>query len=59
VPALSERRKHRAQRRRRLGARATVSPLEAVVVLAVVAAVLAMAIWFLFFSSGGIGPGTV
>jgi hypothetical protein len=30
-----------------------------VAVIAVVAAVIAMAIWFLFFSSGGLGPGTV
>jgi hypothetical protein len=59
MPALSEGRKYRAQRRRHLGARATVRPLEALAVLVVVAAVIAMAIWFLFFSSGGIGPGTV
>lgn len=32
---------------------------EAVAVAAVIAAVIAMAIWFIFFSSGGIGPGTV
>jgi hypothetical protein len=59
MPALSDRQKHRQQRRRRLGPRATVSPIEAIAVMVVVAAFLAMAIWFLFFSSGGIGPGTV
>jgi hypothetical protein len=30
-----------------------------VAVITVIAAVVAMAIWFLFLSSGGIGPGTV
>jgi type VI protein secretion system component VasF len=44
----------RARRRTR-----PVTPLEAVAVTVVVAAVLAMAVWFLFFSGGGIGPGTV
>ena len=33
--------------------------LETVAVLVVIAAVLATAVWFIFFSSGGIGPGTV
>jgi hypothetical protein len=33
--------------------------MEIIAVVAVAAAVIAMAIWFLFFSSGGIGPGTV
>jgi hypothetical protein len=32
---------------------------ESVVVLVVVAAVIAMAVWFVFVSTGGIGPGTV
>lgn len=32
---------------------------EALAVAVVIAAVIAMAIWFLFFSSGGIGQGTV
>jgi type VI protein secretion system component VasF len=59
MPALSQQRKHRVARRRRLGNRATVTPIEAVAVIAVIAAVIAMAIWFIFFSSGGIGPGTV
>jgi hypothetical protein len=59
MPALSDLQKHREQRRRRLGPRATVSPIEAVAVIVVVAAVIAMAVWFLFFSGGGIGPGTV
>lgn len=36
-----------------------ITPLEATAVLMVIAAVVAMAIWFVFFSSGGIGPGTV
>jgi hypothetical protein len=36
-----------------------VSMGEALIVLVVIAAILAMAVWFLFFSSGGIGPGTV
>ncbi len=36
-----------------------VTALDAVAVAVVVAAVVAMAIWFLFFSGGGIGPGTV
>jgi hypothetical protein len=30
-----------------------------VIVVLVVAAVVAMAIWFVFLSHGGIGPGTV
>jgi hypothetical protein len=59
MPALSERHKHRAARRRRLGPRARVSPIEAIAVLAVIGAVVAMAIWFIFFASGGIGPGSV
>jgi hypothetical protein len=59
MPALSDLQKHREQRRRRLGTRATVTPIEAIAVTVVVAAVIAMAVWFLFFSSGGIGPGTV
>jgi type VI protein secretion system component VasF len=59
MPALSDRHKHREQRRRRLGPRSTVSPIEAVAVVIVLAAVVAMAGWFLFFSSGGVGPGTV
>jgi hypothetical protein len=36
-----------------------VRPVDVVLVLIVVAALLALAVWFLFFSSGGIGPGTV
>ena len=56
MPALSERQKSRAARRRRFG---PVSPVEAAAVLVVIAAVIAMAVWFIFFSSGGIGPGTV
>ena len=59
MPALSERRKYREARRRRLGSRATVTPLEAVAVVAVIAAVVAMVVWFFFFSGGGIGPGSV
>jgi hypothetical protein len=59
MPALTERHKYREQRRRRLGPRDTVRPVEAIAVMIVVAAVIAMAIWFLFFSSGGLGPGTV
>jgi hypothetical protein len=34
-------------------------PVEVLIVVVVVAAVVAVAIWFLFISSGGIGPGTV
>lgn len=56
MPALSEGQKNRAARRQRHGA---VRPAEAAAVLVVVAAVIAMAIWFLFFSTGGVGPGTV
>lgn len=56
MPALSERHKDRLARRQRHGA---VTPFEAVAVMVVVAAVIAMAVWFIFFSSGGIGPGTV
>ena len=59
MPALSDRHQFRHQRRRRLGPRARVSPIEAVAVIVVVVAVIALAIWFLFFSSGGLGPGTV
>jgi hypothetical protein len=39
--------------------RREINSVEVIAVLTVIAAVLAMAIWFLFFSSGGIGPGTV
>lgn len=39
--------------------RIRVTGLEAVLVAIVVVAIVAMAVWFLFFSSGGIGPGTV
>ncbi len=47
---------------RRLDARKRerrIRPIETIAVLTVVAAVVAMVIWFVFFSSGGIGPGTV
>jgi hypothetical protein len=37
----------------------SIRPAEALVVVLVVAAVVAMAVWFLFISTGGIGPGTV
>ena len=37
----------------------SMRPVEVLIVLVVVAAVVAMAVWFLFISSGGIGPGTV
>lgn len=33
--------------------------LESLAVLVVVAAVIGMAVWFVFISTGGIGPGTV
>jgi hypothetical protein len=56
MPALSERQKYRAARRQRYG---DVRPVEALAVVVVVAAVIALAVWFIFFSSGGIGPGTV
>ena len=49
-------------RRRRLDARGReqrITPIETTAVLVVVAAVIAMAVWFLLFSSGGIGPGSV
>ena len=45
---------YRYRRRKR-----AISPLELAAVLVVIAAVVAMAVWFIFFSSGGIGPGTV
>jgi hypothetical protein len=32
---------------------------ETVAVAAMIMAIVGMAIWFIFFSSGGIGPGTV
>jgi hypothetical protein len=37
----------------------SIRPAEALLILVVIAAVVAMAIWFLFISSGGIGPGSV
>jgi hypothetical protein len=36
-----------------------ITPVEAIAVLVVIAAVVAMAIWFFFLASGGIGQGTV
>jgi hypothetical protein len=36
-----------------------ISPFEVVLVVVVVAAVVAMGVWFFCFSTGGIGPGTV
>jgi hypothetical protein len=36
-----------------------VKPLEAILALVVVSAIVIMAIWFVFISSGGIGPGSV
>jgi hypothetical protein len=48
--------------RRRLDSRRRergITPIETIAVLTVIAAVVGMTIWFLFFSSGGIGPGTV
>jgi hypothetical protein len=33
--------------------------VEMLIVATVVTAIIAMAIWFIFFSQGGIGPGTV
>jgi hypothetical protein len=44
----------RTPRRRR-----EISLAEAIAVGVVIAAVIAMIVWFFFFSSGGIGPGTV
>jgi hypothetical protein len=44
-------------RSRRINSGLRVSELVAVAV--VIVAVVAMAVWFLFFSGGGIGPGTV
>lgn len=44
-------RSHKADRR--------VTAVEMLAITIVIAAVVAMAIWFIFFSSGGIGPGTV
>ena len=44
-------RKHRPQ--------AEATSLEKLAVIAVVAAVIAMAIWFFFFAGGGLGAGTV
>jgi Flp pilus assembly protein protease CpaA len=35
------------------------SPLEIAIVVVTVAAIVAMAVWFVFFAVGGIGPGTV
>jgi type VI protein secretion system component VasF len=56
MPALSDSQSNRVARRKRHGA---VTPVEALAVIVVVAAVIALAVWFIFFSSGGIGPGTV
>jgi hypothetical protein len=36
-----------------------VSLVEGLIVAAIVLAIIAMAVWFLFLSRGGIGPGTV
>ena len=44
---------------RRQRPRARVSALEIVAIVVVVAAVVGLTIWFVFFSGGGIGPGTV
>jgi hypothetical protein len=48
------------KRRSRTGPRERqISPVEAIAVLVLIAAVVAMAIWFIFLSSGGLGQGTV
>lgn len=39
--------------------RQRVTLLEIVIIVMVAAAIVAMAVWFVFFSHGGIGPGTV
>jgi hypothetical protein len=44
-------------RRRGHGQRATLA--EMLIVAIVVTAIIAMAVWFIFFSHGGIGAGTV
>jgi hypothetical protein len=36
-----------------------VTLIEAVAVIIVIAAVVALGVWFLFFSRGGSGPGTL
>jgi hypothetical protein len=36
-----------------------IAPLELVAVVVVLAAVMAMAIWFFFFAHGGLLPGTL
>ncbi len=36
-----------------------VTVVEAVIAVAIVIAIVAMAVWFIFISSGGIGPGSV
>lgn len=51
--------KHRSGAQKASPDARTASPLEVILVLVVVAAVVAMAIWFVCVSSGGIGPGTV
>jgi cell division protein FtsL len=36
-----------------------ITLVELIIVLTIVVAVVAMAVWFVFFSTGGIGPGAV
>jgi hypothetical protein len=36
-----------------------VSLMDGLIVAVIITAIIAMAVWFLFLSTGGIGPGTV
>jgi hypothetical protein len=49
----------RSEQRNSPARRRQISGIEWIAVAAVIGAVIAMAIWFVFLSSGGIGPGTV
>jgi hypothetical protein len=49
----------RISRRRPIGRSREIKPIEAILAAIVIAAVIGMAVWFIFFSSGGIGAGTV
>jgi hypothetical protein len=45
--------------RTRTNRRRKVTPVEAIAVIAVIVAIIAMGVWFFLLSSGGIGPGSV
>jgi len=49
----------RLSRRRPVRRNQDITFAEAVIVAIVIAAVIAMAVWFFFFAHGGLGPGSV